>query len=253
LEGAKKLKNMITDDIASSEDLKVETEQYYKGYDARKGEGRNDLLSNPQVLFQFLAAEAAVVRALRSIEANPAEAKVLDVGCGRGASLLSLLRMGFTPANLYGVDIRPDQIASARNQLPTSPIQCGDASQLEFADNTFDIVHASAMFLQVPDEALSGRIAAEMVRVAKPAGHILVSDWRYSKPGSSEFKAMDKKRIARLFSVGSRTTVQGVFPGQLIPPVGRFFSEHLPSLYFLVRAVFPFLVGRVTTVLQKVK
>jgi ubiquinone/menaquinone biosynthesis C-methylase UbiE len=244
---------MITNDIASSETLKVATEQYYTGYDARKGEGRNDLLGNPQVLFQFLAGETALVRALRSIDSNPATAKVLDVGCGKGASLMSLLRVGFTPTNLHGVDIRPEQIAFARKWLPLSPILCADASRLEFADNSFDIAHASSMFLQVPDEVLSERIAGEMVRVTKPGGHILVSDWRYSKPGSSEFKAVDKKRIARLFSVGNHTVVQGVFPGQLIPPVGRFFSKRLPSLYFLVRAVFPFLVGRVTTVLQKVK
>lgn len=244
---------MTVHEIAGSENTREATERYYIGYDARKGEGRNDLLSNPQVLFQFLAAEAALVRALRSIESDPAKAKVLDVGCGRGASLMSLLRMGFAPANLYGVDIRPDQIASARRQLPTSPIQCGDASRLEFADHTFDIVHASAMFLQVPDEVLSAGIAAEMVRVARPRGHILVSDWRYSKPGSSEFRGVTRKRIARLFSVGSRTIVHGVFPGPLIPPVGRFFSAHLPSLYFAVRAVFPFLAGRVTTVLEKVK
>jgi ubiquinone/menaquinone biosynthesis C-methylase UbiE len=244
---------MIVDDIAGPENLKVATEQYYIGYDARKGEGRNDLLSNPQVLFQFLAAEAALVRALRSVEANAEKAKVLDVGCGKGASLMSLLRMGFSPANLHGIDIRPEQVAFARKWFPLSPIQCADASRMEFGDDTFDILHASAMFLQVPDETLSGRIAAEMVRVAKPGGHILVSDWRYSKPGSSEFKAMDKKRIARLFSVGSQTTVEGAFPGPLVPPVGRFFSEYLPSLYFMVRAVFPFLVGRVTTVLKKVK
>lgn len=244
---------MITHDIANSEDLRVATEEYYKGYDARKGEGRNDPFSNPQVLFQFLAAEASVVRALHSIRLNPAEAKVLDVGCGRGGSLMTLLRMGFSPTNLHGVDIRPEQIASARKWLPASPIECADASQLKFADNTFDITHASAMFLQVPDDNLSARIASEMIRVTKTSGHILISDWRYSKPGSSEFKAVDKKRIGRLFSVGSQTVVQGVFPGQLIPPVGRFFSEHLPSFYFLIRAVFPFLVGRVTTVLRKVR
>ena len=121
---------MITDDIANPENLRVTTEQYYKGYDARKGEGRNDLLSNPQVLFQFLAGEVALVRALRSIKSNPAEAKILDVGCGTGASLMSLLRIGFTPSNLYGVDIRPEQIAFACNQLPMSPIQCADARRL---------------------------------------------------------------------------------------------------------------------------
>src|SRR5258708_32107863 len=131
---------MIVREI-TGENTREATEQYYQDYDGRKGAGRNDLLSNPQVLFQFLAAEAALVGALRSIVSNPAKAKVLDVGCGRGASLMSLLRLGFAPANLYGVDIRPEQIAFARSQLPTSPIQCGDASRLEFAAPTFYILH----------------------------------------------------------------------------------------------------------------
>lgn len=244
---------MITNEIANSEELRVATEDYYHGYNGRKGIGRNDLLSNPQVLFQFLAAEAAVVLALRSIELNPTEARVLDVGCGKGASLQSLLRMGFAPANLYGVDIRPDQIAFTRNQLPVSPIQCADASHLEFADGGLTSFMRQLCSCRFRTTRCPRGSRPKMIRVVKTGGHILVSDWRYSKPGSSEFKAMDKKRIARLFSVGSQTTVQGVFPGQLIPPVGRFFSEHLPSLYFLVRAVFPFLVGRLTTVLRKVK
>jgi ubiquinone/menaquinone biosynthesis C-methylase UbiE len=244
---------MIASNIDRSEDLRVATEEYYKGYDGRKGQREKRSSQQPAGALSISSGGGVGDRALHSIGLNPAEAKVLDVGCGKGASLLSMLRMGFAPSNLYGVDIRPEQIAFTRNRLPASPIHCADATQLEFADNTFDIVHESAMFLQVPNETLSAQIAGEIVRVARTGGHILVSDWRYSRPGSPEFKAVDKKRIARLFSVGRQTVVQATFPGQLIPPVGRFFSEHLPSLYFLVGAVFPFLVGRVTTVLRKVQ
>jgi ubiquinone/menaquinone biosynthesis C-methylase UbiE len=244
---------MMSGKPVAAEDLKTATEEYYKGYDARKGLGRNDLLRNPQVLLQFFAGEAALIHALRFIQANPDSARVLDAGCGKGASLMSLVRLGFAAANLHGVDIRPDQVAFARRCLPASNIECGDASRLEFADNTFDIVHAASMFLQVPDDALAGPIAAEMVRVTKPAGYILISDWRYAKRGAAEFKAVTKKRIARLFSVGDRTVVKRTFPGPLVPPVGRFFSRNLPSLYFLVGAIFPFLRGRMTTVLQKIR
>jgi ubiquinone/menaquinone biosynthesis C-methylase UbiE len=130
--------------------------------------------------------------------------------------------------------------------------ECADASRLSFPDCTFDIVQESTMFLQMTDDGLAKRIASEMVRVTKMGGHILLSDWRYSRPGTTEFKAVNKKRIAEMFSVGSETTVERVFPGTLIPPVGRFLSRHAPALYFPVRALFPFLAGQVTTVLKKI-
>lgn len=244
---------MTTNQMPGSEAVQRATADYYKDYDERKGAGRNDLLRNPEVLFQFMAAEASVILALRSFQADPATAKVLDVGCGEGLSLLPFLRIGFLPSNLYGIDIRPEQLAVARSRFPMLQLQCGDARKLGFPDGAFDIVQEQVMFLQMPDDALAGQIGAEMVRVTRPGGYLVISDWRYSKPGSTEFRGVNRKRIARLFSVGSRTSVERVFPGPMIPPVGRFFSKNLPSLYFAVRAVFPFLTGQVTTVLKKLK
>jgi ubiquinone/menaquinone biosynthesis C-methylase UbiE len=244
---------MISNETVGAEKPRSATEEYYKDYDARKGADRNDLLRNPEVLFQFLALEAAVIRALGFLRLDPAKATVLDVGCGEGLSLLPLLRVGFVPSNLYGVDIRPEQIAAARARFPTIHFEGADASRLSFPDRTFDIVQESTMFLQMTDDGLAKRIASEMVRVTKTGGHILLSDWRYSKPGTTEFKAVNKKRIADMFSVGIETAVERVFPGTLIPPVGRFLSKHAPSLYFPVRAILPFLAGQVTTILKKLE
>ena len=99
---------------ASVKTLQVVTEQCYSEYNARKGVGRNDLLHNPEVLFQNLAHDAAMVRALRSISLEPQIARVLDVGCGEGGSLWLLLRLGFAPENLFGVDIQEQRISLAR-------------------------------------------------------------------------------------------------------------------------------------------
>jgi ubiquinone/menaquinone biosynthesis C-methylase UbiE len=237
--------------MGSTQTTRIATEEYYKGYEARKGVGRNDLLRNPQVLFQALAIEASVISALRAIEPDPTVVKVLDIGCGEGASLLPFLRTGFAPENLHGVDIRPEQVRCAQRKFPAVQFQCADASRLEFPDEAFDIVQESMIFLQMTDEDLSQRVANEMLRVTKRGGHLVVSDWRYSKAGTSEFKAMDRKRVSRLFRVGSQTVVSGVYPGALIPPVGRFLSKNISSLYFVVRRVFPFLTGQLTTVLCK--
>jgi ubiquinone/menaquinone biosynthesis C-methylase UbiE len=130
-------------------------------------------------------------------------------------------------------------------------LECGDAAELEFGDQTFDIVHESMMFLQMTDDNLSERIAREMLRVTKRGGFLVISDWRYGRVGNSEFKAMDRQRISRLFSVGSLTIVRAIFPGALVPPVGRFLSKNFASFYFMVRGVLPFMTGQVTTVLCK--
>jgi ubiquinone/menaquinone biosynthesis C-methylase UbiE len=123
---------------------------------------------------------------------------------------------------------------------------------MEFLDNTFDLVFSSTMFVQITDDILSEKISTEMLRVAKPHGYIILSDWRYSKPGNLHYKALSKKRISQLFCVRSRSEVCGVYKGALLPPLGRFLSSKKMSFaYFGLQLIFPFLVGQVTTVLQK--
>ena len=239
--------------MAVHETTRLATERYYSDYEARRGRARNDILHNPEVLFQVLAAEASLISALRLIGPDRAHTKVLDVGCGDGSSLLPLLRLGFEPSNLYGVDIRGEQIAVAQARYPGLGFQCADASNLSYPDEVFDIVQESMIFLQIPDDDLSLRIASEMLRITKIRGHIVLSDWRFGKIGSREFNPMNMKRISRLFSVGPKTIVRKVFRGALVPPVGRFFSKNVPSMYIAISALFPFLVGQKATVLQKVR
>jgi ubiquinone/menaquinone biosynthesis C-methylase UbiE len=231
--------------------LQAATEQCYLEYNARKGVGRNSLLHNPEVLFQTLARDAAMVRAMQWIKPNAESARVLDVGCGEGDSLWVLLRLGFEPSNLSGVDIQEEKIIQAKATNPLVNFEFADATSLRFNDETFDIAMESMMFLQLTDDDVARRIASEMIRVTKPGGILLVSDWRYSKPGSKEFKGVSRKRIADLYQVGKQTRVRGTFRGALIPPVGRFLSKHLPSAYFAVHKLMPFLTGQVVTVLEK--
>jgi ubiquinone/menaquinone biosynthesis C-methylase UbiE len=228
-----------------------ETEYYYRDYNGRKGADRNSLLRNPGVLFQNLAQDAAMVRALGWMKAEPGSMRVLDVGCGDGGSLWLLQRLGFEPANLFGVDIQEERIRKAKTRNPVATFECVDATCLAFRDDTFDIAMESTMFLQLTDDDVARRIASEMVRVTRPEGALLVSDWRYGKPGSKEFKGVSRKRIEDLYQVGTRTRVVETFRGPLIPPVGRFLSKYLPSCYFAVQGLFPPLVGHVITVLRK--
>src|SRR5262249_25669289 len=230
----------------------VTTQDCYQQYYARKSADRNSLLSNPEVLFQSFAQDAAMVRALRWTKADPKMTRVLDVGCGEGGSLWLLQRLGFEPANLFGVDIQEQRIRMAKARNPVVTYECMDATRLAFDDEAFDLAMESTMFLQMTDDEIAGRIASEMLRVTKPEGLLLLSDWRNAKPGSKEFRAESKRRIADLYSVGTQTKVVKTFRGPLIPPIGRFFSKHLPSGYFIVQALFPVLVGHMITILRKI-
>src|SRR5260370_41502 len=227
-------------------------EEWYRAYYAAKGADRNSLLHNPEVLYQSLAQEAALVRALQIVRPNHEAARVLDVGCGDGTMLLAFLRLGFAPGNLHGIDFQEERIARAKEKCASIYFAHGDATKLEFASESFDLVHEATMFIHSVDEELSRKIADEMVRVTKPGGHILLCDWRYTKPGSTAHWAVTQKRITGLFEVGVRTSRCGVFAGPLLPPIGRFLSRRLPSAYFLVSGMLPFFVGQVTMVLRKI-
>jgi SAM-dependent methyltransferase len=99
---------------------------------------------------------------------------VLDVGCGDGRLAARLAGAG---AKVTGVDDDPDAIRAASRRthegsgslrfLPT------DARALPFAEAAFDRVVAVAVLCFIPD---AGRALAEMVRVLRPDGRLVVGD-----------------------------------------------------------------------------
>ena len=223
----------------------------YSRYYDEHSRDRNDLLGNPEVTFQAFAIERANIRALQRMKLDRDNARVLDVGCGSGAGIFQFLRLGFKPQQLAGVDLSPERIADAKVSLPNVDLRCESGDATTFADGAFDIVFEGTMFVLLPTEEMARGIAREMIRLTKPGGYLMLTDWRYSKPGSDVYKAMTQKRIAQLFDVGGATRLIAREKGALVPPLGRRLSHYAPSLYFLVQAVLPPAVGQITTVLQK--
>src|SRR6476661_3248239 len=81
-------------------------------------------------------------------------------------------------ADVVGVDIAPNLLAQARERAAAENLparfQEGDAEELAFADAHFDLVISmfGAMFAPRPD-----RVAAELLRVAKPGATIAMANW----------------------------------------------------------------------------
>lgn len=234
----------MTDNKLLNETAAIYTD-YYKG----KGSTRNDVLCTPGVLFQKLAKTRAEIRALGAIGLST-NWKVLDVGCGSGTSLAEMLQHGLAPDQLYGIDLLPERVAEAQSKYPNINFHSCDASSAPFETGFFDLLTESTVFLQLPSETLAEDIASEMVRLVKPGGYIMLTDWRYDfwRPG---YTGLSMRRIKSLFGVGTKTTVVCREHGPLLPPLGRFLSTYAGPLYFLIHAALPFVVGQMTTILQK--
>ena len=116
----------------------------------------------------FRARREIIVAVLRA-QRLPAEIRVLDVGCGTGANLAAL-RDTLHDADIVGLD--PSERARevcARRGLPTI---AGAATELPFADATFDLVTAFDVLEHVADDA--GAVA-ELQRVLRPGGSAIVT------------------------------------------------------------------------------
>ncbi|MDQ6739306.1 MAG: methyltransferase domain-containing protein [Actinomycetota bacterium] len=106
---------------------------------------------------------------------------VLDVGCGTGTlALLVPPRVGDT-GQVYGIDPSGPMIARARRKAARRRLaidfQVGVIEQLPFADQSCEVVLSTFMMHQLPDD-LKVHGLAEIARVLKPGGRLLVIDTR---------------------------------------------------------------------------
>lgn len=101
--------------------------------------------------------------------------RVLDVACGTGNTAIPAARAG---ASVTGVDIATNLLEQARQRAAAEKLDVqfreGDAEELPFDDQQFDVVITmfGAMFAPRPE-----RVAAELLRVCKPGGHIAMANW----------------------------------------------------------------------------
>ena len=104
---------------------------------------------------------------------------VLDVGCGTGAVTL-LAKIRAKQGNVYGIDPATEMIAVARKKAGRKGLdidfRVGVIEALPFPDSSLDVVTSSLMMHHLP-EKLKRRGLAEIYRVLKPGGHLLIADF----------------------------------------------------------------------------
>jgi ubiquinone/menaquinone biosynthesis C-methylase UbiE len=118
----------------------------------------------------------ALVDALNALDLDLAGARALDVGCGWGYWLRYLVDLGADPTLLSGIDLSQERIAAAHASNPAISWLHHDAAALPFPDEHFDLVIQVVVFSSIRDATERAALAAEMLRVARPGGHILFVD-----------------------------------------------------------------------------
>jgi ubiquinone/menaquinone biosynthesis C-methylase UbiE len=138
------------------------------------------------VNFFFLGRRRASFESLiRTAGVQPGQ-RVLDVGCGTGY-FAGLLADAVGPNGLVvGVDASPEMIEYASNhrgRRGNCQFQVGNAESLSFPPEDFDVVVSSLFMHHLPSD-LQPTALAEMRRVLRPGGTVLIAEAHVPRSGA---------------------------------------------------------------------
>jgi len=202
---------------------------------------------NVASLFTIQGLERALLRMLKDNDLTSLEGKrILEVGCGTGGVLRRFIQYGADPANLCGIDLLPDRIERARYLWPNVDFRCGNAEQLPYDDESFDIVMQFTVFTSILDPRMKRNVAREMLRVLKRGGIILWYDYHMNNPRNPDVRGVGKREIQALFpdcSIDLRRVT-------LAPPLTRLLAPYSWLVCYLLEKI-PFLCTHYLGVIRK--
>jgi ubiquinone/menaquinone biosynthesis C-methylase UbiE len=123
----------------------------------------------------FGPSHRALIRRMKAV-AGDRPVRILDVGCGTGV-FAERVRREMPAARVWGVDLVAEMLQKGtprwqRQRDSVQPVQ-GDSERLPFAHGSFDFVTCANSFHHYPRQ---DRAVAEMHRVLKPGGRLMIID-----------------------------------------------------------------------------
>ena len=128
---------------------------------------------------------------------------VLDLAAGTGASTQSLAATG---ADVIACDFSLGMLRAGRAARPELNFVAGDATQLPFADHSFDAVTISFGLRNIVDPDAGLR---EMLRVCKPGGRLVVCE--FSHPTQKAFRTVYTEYLMKALP-SIATKMSGLWP-----------------------------------------
>jgi SAM-dependent methyltransferase len=213
-----------------------ETDEIRERY-TRRGLKRQWSLLAPYALFVQQEKERALARMLRrhADTKRLQELKCVEVGCGTGDNLLTLIRFGFFSRNLIGLELMQERAELASQKLPSAvDIRVGDAVAADIPAGSQDIVYASTVFTSILDPSFQVLLASRIWEWVRPGGAVLWYDFVYNNPHNPDVKGIRVSRVRELFPSGTYEVTRLT----LAPPIGRRISR-FGSLAYTMSAAIP--------------
>jgi len=168
------------DEIGGGVDVPVlDTAEGYDGWAPAYDQPRNLMLEREQ---------AIVWPILESLPVGLS----LDVACGTGRHAAHLAGLGH---RVIGVDTSPGMLEVARVKLPDAELHLADWHALPVADDQVDTVVCGLALGHARDLR---PVFAELVRVLKPGGHLVISDSRGLMEGALLYPMVFEDRAGEL-------------------------------------------------------
>jgi SAM-dependent methyltransferase len=228
------------------EERKQELDAIAARYARREVADRYSLL-RPEVWQMLHERQRALWRLLAQRDGGPADWTLTEVGCGAGGNLLEMLRLGFAPEHLRGVELLPERFEAAQRSLPSSvQLTLGDATQADIADASQDLVLQSTVFSSILSDTVQQQLAAAMWRWLKPGGAVLWYDFIVDNPRNRDVRGVPLSRVRELFPQG-RLHAQRL---TLAPPIARAVCRLHPGAYTVFNTI-PWLRTHVLALIEK--
>jgi SAM-dependent methyltransferase len=140
-------------------------------FDAFEAAGWGEKAAAYERLFRDITGR--LVEPLFAAAAVDASTRVLDLATGPGWVAAEAAERG---ASVVGIDIAEAMIARARSAHPELDFRWADAHELPFADASIDVVLGNlvVMHLSRPERAM-----AELARVLRPGGRVVLTAWAH--------------------------------------------------------------------------
>jgi arsenite methyltransferase len=114
--------------------------------------------------------------------------RVLDLGSGAGTDSLVAAQMVRPDGHVTGVDMTPEMVAkaaaaAAEMDADNVDFHEGEAEQLPFPDDSFDVAISNGVIDLIPDKE---SVFSELHRVLVPGGRLQIADVTIEQPVSDE-------------------------------------------------------------------
>jgi ubiquinone/menaquinone biosynthesis C-methylase UbiE len=133
--------------------------------------------------------------------------KALDVGCGTGG-MLTFLSEYLSADKIFGLDFSPDALGFCVENGHKNLTQA-TATNIPFADNSFDLVTSFDVLVQIPGEKSDETAIAEMFRVLRPNGTVFIRLAAYNWMKSGHDIAVNSQRRYTLSEVNRKMQAAG--------------------------------------------